>query len=133
MTYLLRLSPARVLLWSYLIWYLVVLARYFDSAPSLWINSLGISVVIGSALYVSTVHSGSRQTRLDRWQVFRLYLMPFCVSSFAALIKDRHFVFIFHPTLRDNAIAFALIGGFCTTIFSIQRLSGGAGDLSAEP
>ena len=33
----------------------------------------------------------------DRWQIFRLFLMPFCVSSFAALVKDAGFLLVFPP------------------------------------
>ena len=33
--------------------------------------------------------------------------MPFCVSSYAALIKDQGFILIFHPTLNDNLRAAA--------------------------
>jgi hypothetical protein len=29
-------------------------------------------------------------------------MMPFFVSSFAALIKDQHFVLVFHPTWLGN-------------------------------
>jgi hypothetical protein len=97
-------APQRVL-WSYLIWYLVVLVRYFDRSPSLWLSSLGISAIVGTALYLSTARAGQRQVRLERWQIARLYIMPFAVSSFAALIKGRGFVLIFHPSLRDNALA----------------------------
>ena len=31
--------------------------------------------------------------------------MPFCVSSFAALIKGHGFVLVFHPSARDNLLA----------------------------
>lgn len=130
LSYLLRLTPSRVTLWSYLIWYLVVLWRHFEAVTSLWLNSLAMSVLIGTALYLSTVHSG-RVVTLDRWQVFRLYLMPFCVSSYAALIKGRDFVLIFHPTLGDNLLPLALIGALWAVVFAVQRLSGVATGMSA--
>jgi hypothetical protein len=110
--YLRSLTPPRIVLWGYLIWYLVVLVRYFDPAPMLWLNSLGISAIIGTALYLSTAHGGRSRTRLERWQIFRLYLMPLCVSSFAALIKGRGFILVFHPSLHDNAVALGLIALF---------------------
>jgi hypothetical protein len=92
-------------LWCYLIWYLYALFRYFDASAALWLSSLGISAIIGTALYLSTAHAGKTPVRLERWQIARLYLMPFCVSSFAALIKGHGFILVFHPSLRDNVIA----------------------------
>lgn len=62
---------------------------------TIWLNSVGISFVIDIALMLSVNGSSARA---DPWQTFRLFLMPFCVSSFAALIKDRGFVLIFPPT-----------------------------------
>jgi len=117
LSYLRGLNTARIILWSYLIWYLVVLIRYFDPSTSLWLNSLGISAIIGTGLYLSTSYASATRTRLEFWQVFRLYLMPLCVSSFAALIKGRGFVLIFHPTLRDNAIGFAAIAAFVALVW----------------
>src|SRR5688500_375596 len=83
--YLRNLSTGRLILWWYFIWYLVVLVRYFDPTPRLWLTSLGLSVIIGFALYLSTAGSGKQNIKLDKWQLFRLFLMPFCVSSFSAL------------------------------------------------
>ena len=103
--YFTGLRPAQRVLWCYLLWYLVVLVRYFDPSLALWLSSLGISTIVGTALYLGIAQLGTTRVRLDRWQMMRLYLMPFCVSSFAALIKGRGFVLVFHPSLRDNAIA----------------------------
>ncbi len=119
-----------MVLWSYLIWYLVVLVQYFDASPSLWANALGISAVMGTAYYLTIAHSDGRLKRLDRWQTFRLYLMPFAVSSFAALIRDQGFFIVFHPTVRDNLLAFALIAAFCAIVLLVRRF-GGAAELSA--
>ena len=38
------LSAGRITLWCYLIWYLSTVFRYFDPAPAVWLNSLGISL-----------------------------------------------------------------------------------------
>ena len=110
--YLRDLSPPRIVRWCYLIWYLVVLVLYFEPSALLWLNSLGISAIIGTGLVLSTAYAGRSRTTLDRWQTFRLYLMPFCVSSFAALIKGRGFVLVFHPTLFGNAVALGSVAGF---------------------
>src|SRR6266545_923660 len=95
--YLATLSTGRLILWCYFIWWAVVFVHYFDSSPRLWLTSLGLAVIIGIALYISTVAAGTTRVRLDRWQVIRLFLMPFFVSSLSALVKDRKFILIFSP------------------------------------
>ena len=49
-TYLANLTGFRLVLWCYFIWYLIVLVRYFDPSPALWLTSLGLSGIIGAAL-----------------------------------------------------------------------------------
>jgi hypothetical protein len=94
-SYLANLSKGKTVLWCYLMWYLVTVFLRFDPAPGLWLNSVGISAVIGIGLTLSVARQKDAPT--DRWQTFRLFLMPFCVSSFAALIKGHDYLFIF-PT-----------------------------------
>lgn len=120
--YLRELTTPRLILWCYLIWWLFTVSIYFDPNPRLWLSSLGISGIIGLALYLSTVQAASTQVRLERWQLIRFFLMPFCVSSFAALIKDRGFVLIFHPTLSANLQGLSLCLGFCTLPLVARRL-----------
>ncbi len=103
--YFAGLRPAQRVLWCYLIWYLYALVRYFDASAPIWLSSVGISAIVGTALYLSTAHAGKTRVRLERWQIARLYLMPLCVSSFAALIKGHGFILVFHPSLRDNVIS----------------------------
>lgn len=119
--YLANLNTARSVLWCYLIWYLVVLARYFDGSPGLWLTSFGLSGIIGTGLYLGTAHSGRTVTRLDRWQIARLYLMPFCVSSFAALIKDKHFWLVFHPDWEGNLLGISGCALFCASVRIAKR------------
>jgi hypothetical protein len=116
--YLANLSRGRLILWCYLIWYLVVLVRYFDPSPRLWLTSLGLSFIIGIALYLSVT---TGKTKPDRWQTFRLFLMPFCVSSFSALVKGREFILIFSPRLFENLVALGLCTFFCGLVFVIKR------------
>ena len=116
--YLAGLNGARQALWGYLIWYLLVLVRYFDPSPRLWLTSLGLSGIIGVALILSTAGTNAT-TRLDRWQIFRLFLMPFCVSSFAALVKDRGFILVFSPDWRDLVIG----GLFILAFLGMVRLA----------
>jgi hypothetical protein len=122
--YLRRLTAGRLILWCYLVWYLVVLVRYFDPNPRLWLTSLGLSVIIGIALYISTTAGGEKTVRLDPWQTFRLFLMPFCVSSFAALVKGRGFVLIFSPNPREILIALGLCAALCLAVMMVKRMAG---------
>ena len=50
--YLANLSTGRLILWCYFIWYLAVLIRYFDPSLRLWLTSLGLSLIIGFALFL---------------------------------------------------------------------------------
>jgi hypothetical protein len=119
--YLAELTPPRMVLWCYLIWYGFVAIRYFDPSVRLWLSSLGISAIIGTGLYLSTAHGGRSRTRLETWQVLRLYIMPFCVSSFAALIKGRNFVLVFDPSLAANAAAAAGCAAFVGAALLARR------------
>ena len=116
--YLRNLSVGRTILWCYLTWYLVVLIRYFDPNPRLWLTSLGLSAIIGIALYISSTTAGNK---LERWQVIRLFLMPFFVSSFAALVKGKNFVLIFSPNPNEILIALALCAAFCGLVWVLKR------------
>jgi hypothetical protein len=98
-------SPKRIL-WCYLVWYVAIVAQYFEPHPNLWISSLGIAVLIGFALNLAASQKG--QVR-DKWVVFRLYIFPFCVSSYSALIKGKGFFLLF-PTDR---IPFTIAVGSC--------------------
>jgi hypothetical protein len=118
--YLANLSTGRLILWCYLVWYLVVLVRYFDPSLRLWLTSLGLSAIVGFALYLSTV-SGSNKVKLEFWQVFRLFLMPFCVSSFAALVKGKGFILIFSPKLEEIGIAVGLCLVLCAAVAVLKR------------
>ncbi len=121
--YLRGLTTGRIILWCYAIWYIVNVCHHFDTRPRLWITSLGLSGIIGAALWISTRSASRGTTQLDRWQIFRLFLMPFCVSSFAALVKDAGYVLIFPPTLRENAAGLALMAAFVGSVMVLKRRS----------
>lgn len=118
--YLRQLTLPRIVLWCYLIWYLVMAAAYFDPAPRLWLTSAGLSLIIGFALVLSVV-CAPQAPRLDRWQTFRLFLIPFCVSSFAALVKDRGFVLVFSPRPAETGLALALCAAFVLLVGLARR------------
>src|SRR5271165_5803603 len=104
--YLAELPPGNAALWCYLIWYLVTAAAHFDSSPRIWLTSLGISAIVGVALQLSV--AGGTSTPPWTWQRFRLFLMPFCVSSFSALIKDQAYILIFPSDPRELGLSVGL-------------------------
>lgn len=114
--YLYEIKINKAILWCYLIWYVVVVYFYFDPSLRLWIDSIGISIIIGTALLLS-VSSGKVGTR-DDWQTFRLYLMPFCVSSFSALIKGQGFIVFISPKIKETLIAIS-----CCVLFLLFTLA----------
>jgi hypothetical protein len=118
--YLVTLKTGRLVLWCYLIWYVVVVTRHFDPTPRIWFNSLGISIVIGIALSLSV--DTARQAR-DRWQTMRLFMMPFCVSSFSALIKGQGFVLIFPPTGRELLILVSCCACFVGFVLILKHFT----------
>ncbi len=119
--YFARLTTGRIILWCYAIWYAVNVANHFDPRPRLWLTSLGLSAIIGTALLISTRSSSNGTTSLDRWQIFRLYLMPWCVSSFSALVKDAGFFLIFPPSLKENLVGAGLIVLFVVSVRLLKR------------
>ena len=121
--YLATLSRGRLSLWCYFIWYCVVLVRYFDPSPRLWLTSLGLGLIIGVALYLSTTATDTIPVRLDFWKTFRLFLMPFCVSSFAALVKGKGFLLIFSPHPGEILMAAAGCLVLCSLVFTLRFLN----------
>ena len=121
--YLAGLSAARTILWCYLIWYLAAVVLYFDPSPALWLTSIGISAIMGYALWLSAVNSPTGRIKIGRWQLFRLYMAPFAVSSFAALIKGKGFVLVIFPTLKENAIAVGACALFAGAAQLARRLT----------
>lgn len=98
-------------LWFLLIWYLAMVGLHFEPTARLWLNAVGMSIVVGTALVLSVRPAGP--SGLDFWRLFRLYTIPFCVSSFAALVRDDGFYVLLAPAWRDNMIAAA-----CCAVFA---------------
>jgi hypothetical protein len=114
-----NLTTGRIILWCYLIWYLVVLVRYFDKSARIWLTSLGLSAIVGTGLYISSTANGNK---LQRWQIARLYMMPFFVSSFSALVKGKDFLLIFSPNLTEILLAVGLCALFCGAVFGLKTV-----------
>jgi hypothetical protein len=115
------MTTGRLILWCYFIWYCVVLVRYFDPNVRLWLTSFGLSLIIGFALFISTTAAGTNKVKLEFWQTFRLFLMPFCVSSFAALVKGKGFILIFSPKPREILLALGLCALLCVTVWMLRQ------------
>lgn len=118
--YFSTLSAGKTALWCYLIWYLVTVANHFDPAPAIWLNALGISSVIGVALMLSVGNPAARKA--DRWVTFRLFFMPFAVSSYSSLIKGHGFILIFPPRLPELLTAISLCAAFILLVTILKRV-----------
>ena len=114
--YFALLRPGKMILWCYLIWYLLTVLFLFDPSPAIWLNSLGISLVIGLGLKLSV--SSATTGKPDRWQTFRLFAMPFCVSSFSSLIKGHGYILVFPPRLNE----LMLMIGACLIFVALVRV-----------
>ena len=119
--YFKNISNGKLVLWCYLIWYGVTLYYYFDSSLGIWLNSIGISIVIGIALMLSVTNSNSQQK--DHWQTFRLFMMPFCVSSFSSLIKGQGFILIVPPKSIDQITSVGSCIIFLILVFWVKKVS----------
>ncbi|MEG3954534.1 hypothetical protein [Microcoleus sp. herbarium2] len=115
--YLYEIKLDKAILWCYLIWYVTVVCFHFDPSVKIWINSIGISAVIGTGLMLSV--SSSKGER-DRWQAFRLYLMPFCVSSFSALIKEQGFLVFISPNIKETIVSVSCCVLFLLVILVVK-------------
>ncbi|MEC4746968.1 hypothetical protein [Methylomicrobium sp. Wu6] len=116
--YFVSLSKGKVVLWCYLIWYIVTIIHYFDPSIRIWLNSLGISLVIGFALMLSA--SKPRDAKVDFWQTFRLFMMPFCVSSFSSLIKGQGYILIIPPNPTEQLISIGACMLFVLFVYGIK-------------
>ena len=108
-------------LWCYLIWYLTTLVLYFDPSPALWGTAAGVALLVGMGLVFSTTRFPHAPIALERWQVARFFMMPFAVSSFSGLVRNRGFVLILFPELSQTLLAGALCAAFCLARLLARR------------
>jgi hypothetical protein len=115
--YFANLTTGRIILWCYLIRYLVVLCHYFDRSPRIWLTSVGLAAIVGIALYISSTAQGNK---LGAWQIARLFMMPFFVSSFSALVKGQGFILVFSPKPAEILLALGLCAAFCLAVWILK-------------
>ena len=117
--YLQKLSNVKLALWCYLIWYCLIVVRYFDSSVSIWLSALGLSFFVGVVNYLNLLSGGFKP---DFWQSARCYIAPFCVSSYSALVKGKGFLLVFPPSTAENLLGAGIIGSFCLVVILARRL-----------
>jgi hypothetical protein len=117
--YLSELTPGKIILWCYLIWYLVTVVAHFDASPRLWLTSLGIGAIVGYALLLSVRNESAASPK--HWQTFRLFLMPFCVSSFSALIKDQKYLLVLPSRPLELGLSISLCTIFVLLVLALKR------------
>ena len=121
LAYFRALNTPRIVLWCYLLWYLVMVIFHFDPAPGIWITSIGISFIIGYALDLNGRAAGAPKAR--GWAMMRLYLFPFCVSSFSSLVKDHGFILVFSPVPAETGAAVGICAAFWLMVLALRRFA----------
>jgi hypothetical protein len=110
--YIAKLPPSRLILWSYVIWWAVMVTNYFTPDKRIWTTSLGIGLIVGYALMLSTGPITLNRFRNRFWESMRLFICPLMVSSFSALVAGKKFTLVFSPVWKENATAVAGIAVF---------------------
>ncbi len=121
LAYLGGLSAVKIALWCYLIWYLNVLTLYFETTPRLWFTALGIALIVGTANNLNALTGRRAGEHTDPWMAFRFFLAPFCVASFAAMVKDHGFVLIFPPSPAENLRGLGACALFLALVWLAHR------------
>jgi len=120
-SYLARLDNRRLLLWSAFFWYVAIMARHASASPALWLNSAGIAAVISVILAANAIPAGRNWRDLGIWPLARFFLIPFCVSSFSAVMNKAGLVLIFPRNLADNLVATGTVAGFLVLCAAARR------------
>ena len=121
MRYFANLQPGKIVLWCFLLWYATTVVLHFDPAPAIWLNALGISVIIGIALFLSVRDPAKPPP--DHWTLARLFIMPFCVSSFSQLIKGKGFVLVFPPDLQELGVSIGACAIFVIAVLLLRQFA----------
>ena len=120
--YLAQLPVGHRILWSYVIWWAVMVHYYFRADVHLWLMSLGLGVIVGFALMLSTGPVSVERFRTRFWESIRLFICPLMVSSFSALVVGKDFILVFSPHRMENIIALGGIAVFLLLVFLSKRI-----------
>jgi hypothetical protein len=120
--YLAQLPVGHRILWSYVIWWAVMVHYYFRTDVRLWLVSLGIGIIVGFALMLSTGPVSMERFRSRFWESMRLFICPLMVSSFSALVVGKDFILVFSPQWMENTIALGGIAVFLLLVFLSKRI-----------
>ena len=123
LSYLKQLPNGILILWCYLIWYLVMASSYFVWDARLWLNSMGLALIVGTALILATGPLNLNRIKTQFFQVMRLVLCPFFVSSFSALTKGKGFFLLFSPIWLENLVAVLACCVFIILSVSVKRFT----------
>lgn len=118
MTLLLRyfsaLPSGKLALWCYLIWYLGMLALYFNPSAEIWFNSLGISLVVGYALFLSTGPGTLERFRRDVWGGCEIVCVSVSGVEFFFTGKRQGLYFIVVAPFAREPLGGKCLFGFCS-------------------
>ncbi len=120
-SYFTHLTFPQKLLWALLIWWVHTVVWHFDPEPLLWLTAVGLGAIAGTVLLVGTHAATPEALKLGAWRSIRFYLVPFCVASFAALVKGQGFILIFPPTPWENVSASAFVTTFLIATWLLGR------------
>lgn len=99
-----KLQGGRAVFVCYGIWYAVMVATYGSPRPGIWLTALGMGLIVGLGFVFSGMTSLSNAGG-GYWPVIRIFLIPFCVSSFSSIATSRGFLLIFAPSASTNLLA----------------------------
>ena len=120
--YLGQMPASRMILWSFVIWWAVMVHYHFRADLRLWLTSLGIGIIVGYALMLSTGPVSRDRFETRFWESVRLFICPLLVSSFSALVAGQGFLLVFSPRGMENAVALFSIGVFLLLVQLSKRI-----------
>ncbi len=120
-SYFTSLKLSQKILWALFIWWAHTLVWHFDPDPRIWLTAVGLGAIAGTVLFVGA-HTASTETlKLGAWRAIRFYLVPFCVASFAAVVKGHDFIIIFPPSPWENVSGSAFVTAFLIATWLLGR------------
>jgi len=100
------------------------MGAFADSDPSIWGAAVGISIIIGLAL-TGNMYRGpfAKYWHENKFATFRVFCIPFCVSSYAATVASSgsDFAFIFPKNAGLTVGGLLLSGGLTGLLFGLRK------------